>query len=76
MYYVTIPREFLKLHKYVNLVADVMLVNNIPFLVSMYFSIRSINVGHVPTRAANNLSKSLKIIMYFYSRGSMIVKTM
>ena len=33
--YVAIPRDFLKLHTHVTLIADVMFVNNIPFLVTL-----------------------------------------
>ena len=32
MEYIEIPRDFMKLHMYVTLGADVMFVNNIPFL--------------------------------------------
>ena len=32
--YVYIPQDFVQLHKYVTLVADVMLVNGLPFLVT------------------------------------------
>ena len=32
--YVQIPRDFVQLHKYVTLVADVMFVNGLPFLIT------------------------------------------
>ena len=35
MYYVAVPREFLKLNKFVTLVADLIFVNNIPLLITM-----------------------------------------
>ena len=35
MYYVSVPREFLKLHKFVNLVADMIFVNVTPLLITI-----------------------------------------
>ena len=72
--YVDIPRDFLALHKYVNLVADVMFVNNIPFLITMSSGIKFVTVEHITIRTSKQLSKDPKIIMKFYARGSMIVK--
>ena len=73
--YVQIPRDFIKLHKYVALVADVMFVNNIPFLITMSRKIKFITVEHIPTRTAKQLSKGLKRVMRLYSRAGMIVQT-
>jgi hypothetical protein len=33
--YVQIPRDFVKMHKYVTLAADVMFVNGLPFLITL-----------------------------------------
>jgi hypothetical protein len=33
--YVQIPRDFVKIHKYVTLVADIIFVNGLPFLVTL-----------------------------------------
>ena len=74
MYYFSIPREVLKLHKYVTVVYDVTFVNNILFLITMYWGIRFITVEHVPTCTANQLSKSLRRILCSYSCGSMVVQ--
>ena len=38
MYYVSAPREFLKLRRFVNFVADVMSVNVTPLLITMFCS--------------------------------------
>jgi hypothetical protein len=73
--YVVVPREFMKLHKYVTLVADVMFVNGIAFLVTMFRGIKFVTSEHVPTHTAKQLSKSLKRIIQLYSRGGMIVQT-
>jgi hypothetical protein len=73
--YVAVPHEFMKLHKYVTLVADVMFVNGIAFLVTMSRGIKFITAEHIPTRTAKQLSKSLKRIMQLYSRGGMVVQT-
>jgi hypothetical protein len=58
MDYVVVPREFMKLHKYVTLVADVMFVNGIAFLVTISRGIKFVTTKHVPTRTAKQLSKS------------------
>jgi len=73
--YVEIPKDFLLLHRSVTLVADVMFVNNVPFLITMSRGIKFITVEHVKSRTAKQLSRSLVRIMQLYSRGSMIVQT-
>jgi hypothetical protein len=52
MDYVAVSREFMKLHKYVTLVADVMFVNGVTFLVTMSRGIKFVTAEHVPTRMA------------------------
>ena len=47
--YIYIPIYSPKLHKHVTIVFDVMFVNNIPFLVKMYCSIKFTTVEHIPT---------------------------
>ena len=73
--YVAIPRDFLALHKYVNLVADVMFVNNTTFLTTMSPVIKFMTVEHIPSSKDKQLSKNLKITMKLYSRGRIIVQT-
>ena len=46
IYFVTIPRDLLKNHKYVTLEDTVMFVKNIPFPITMYCGIRLITVEH------------------------------
>ena len=73
-YYVTVPYNFLELHKYATLVADVCFVKNVAFLVTMSRDIRFATVEFIRTRTAKQLIKSLKIAMKLYTRGSMQVK--
>ena len=73
--YVAIPKYYLAFHKYVTLVEHVMFVNNTPFQISMSRGIKIVTVEHIPSRTTKQLSKNLKIIMDFYSRGSVIVLT-
>ena len=46
--HVAVPRDFLKLHKFVTIVADVMFVNDTPLLITMSRSINYVTVKHVP----------------------------
>ena len=73
--YVAIPRDFLKLHTHVTLVADVMFVNNIPFLVTLSRGIKFVTAEHVRSRTAKQLAKSIKRVMQLYGRAGMIVQT-
>ena len=45
--YVAIPRDFMKLHTHVTLVADVMFVNNITFLVTLSRGVKFVIAEHV-----------------------------
>ena len=63
------------LHKYVTLVAYVMIVKNIPFLITMSRGIKFVAVKRIPSIMDNQLRKKLNMIMDLYSRGSMIVQT-
>ena len=50
--YVAIPRNFLKLHTHVTLVAGVIFVENIPFLVTLPRGIKFVTAEHVRSRTA------------------------
>ena len=50
MYYIAVPKDFLKLHKFVTLVEDVMFVNGAPFLITMSRRIKFVTVEHITTR--------------------------
>ena len=75
MYYVAVPKDFLKLHKFVITMSDVMFVNIAPFLITMACGIKFVTIEHIPTPTGKQLSKSLKKVMKIYSRSSMIVHT-
>ena len=60
VYYVSVPREFLKLHKLVTLVVDIIFVNITPLLITMSHGIYFVTVQHMPSRTSMKLSKSLK----------------
>ena len=55
--YVAVSKDFIKLHKFVTLVADVVFVNGAPFLIIMASGIQFLTVEHIPTCTAKQLSK-------------------
>ena len=57
MGYISVPKYFLKLHKFVTLVADVMFVNGATFLITMSRGIKFVTVEHIPARTDKQLSK-------------------
>ena len=73
--YVAVPREFLELHKYVTLVADVCFVNNVAFLVTISRGIKFVTDEFIMTRTDKQYIKSLKVVMKLYTRGSMKFQT-
>ena len=74
IYYVALPRDFLKVHKFVTLVTAVISVNNIPFMITMSSCIRVITVEHVSTHTYKKLGKRLKIIIRLYLRVNFCAK--
>ena len=75
MNFVAISWVFLKLHKFVTLVEDVMFMNSATFLITMSRVIKFVIVKHIPTHMAKQFSKYLKIVMNIYSRSKTVVKT-
>ena len=75
MDFVAVPKDFLKLHKFVTLVAYVIFVNGAPFLITMPCGIKYVTVKHIQTHTAKQLSKYLKQFMKIYSISSMILHT-
>ena len=57
MYYVYLPRDFLKLHMFVTIVADAMFVNGASFLITIACGINVLTVENVPTSMAKYLGK-------------------
>ncbi len=58
--YVQIPWNFVQLHKYVTLVADVMFVNGLPFLVTSLRGLSLVRIEHLPSRTAKHLAQTLE----------------
>jgi hypothetical protein len=52
--YVQIPHDFMELHKYVTLVADIMFVNGLPFLVPSLQGISLVTIEYLKLRMQNN----------------------
>ena len=57
MDYIDAPKYFLKLHKFITLVTDVMFVNSSPLLITMPHGIKFVTVEHISTRTDKPLSK-------------------
>ena len=66
--YVAIHRDFLALHRFVSLVADVIFVNNIHFLITMSHGIKFVTFEYTSYLTAKELSKKLKRVMKLYGR--------
>ena len=73
IYYISVPSYFLKIHKFVTIVADVMFVNGASLLITISRGIKFVISEHIPTRMAKKLSKSLNLVMKIYSRSGMIL---
>ena len=58
MDYISVSRDCLKLHKFVTILADMMFVNNRPFLNTMPCSINVVTDEHGSTCTYEQLSKS------------------
>ncbi len=58
--YVQIPRDFVKMHKYITLAADVMFVNGLPFLVTLSRGISLVKIEFLPSRTAKHLVHTLR----------------
>ena len=73
--YVAVTCDFLVLHKYATLVEAVCIIDSVAFLVTMSRGIKFVAVDFIRTRNAKQFSKSLKIVIKLYTRGSMKVQT-
>ncbi len=72
--YVKIPRDFIKMHKYVTLVADVLFVNGLPFLVTFSRGISLIMIEFLPLRTAKCLVLTLEQVIRVYGVAGFIVQ--
>ncbi len=60
--YVQIPQDFVQLHRYVTLVADVMFMNGLPFLVTSSRGLSLVTIEHLPSRTAKRLAQTLEFL--------------
>ena len=63
MYFTKIPPEFYLQHKFITLTVDVMLVNEIAFLITFSQNIKLLTVEHVPNQTVGQLAKSIMKIV-------------
>ena len=70
-----IPRDFVQLHKYAALVADVMFMNGLPFLVTSSRGLSLVTIEHLPSRTAKHLVQTLERVFRIYSSIGFIVQT-
>jgi hypothetical protein len=73
--YVKIPQDFMELHKYVTIVADVMFINGLPFMVTSSRGISLVTIEFLPSRTAKQLACSVERIVRIYGRAGFIVQT-
>jgi hypothetical protein len=73
--YVKIPGDFVEMHKYVTIVAEVMFVNGLLFLVTSSRGISLITIEFLPSRTAKFLASSVKRVVRIYGRAGFIVQT-
>ena len=75
MDYVQILRDLIQTNKYVTLTADIMYVNNLPFVITYGRYIGLIMAKFMPNRTATQLAHNLKRIISLYSRAGFIIQT-
>ncbi len=73
--HVQIPWDFVQLHKYVTLVADVMFVNGLPFLVTSLRGLRLVTIENLPSRTAKCLALTLERVLRIYATAGFVVQT-
>jgi hypothetical protein len=72
--YVKIPQDFIKMHKYVTLVVDILFVNGLLFLVTSLRGISLIRIEFLPLRTAKHLAMTLERVIKVYGLGGFIVQ--
>jgi hypothetical protein len=63
---VQIPRDFVQLHKYVTLVADVMFMNGLPFLVTSSRGLSLVTIEYLSSRMAKRIVHTLQRVFRIY----------
>ena len=70
-----VPREFMKLHKYVHLTADIFFVNKIPFFITLSRNIDFTAVTHLKDRKAKTIFEAFKSHYRYYLQRGFIITT-
>ena len=73
--YFQIPRDLIQTNKFVILPADVMYVNNLPFVITYGRGIGLIMTDFMPNQTATQSACNLKRIIGLYSRAGFIIQT-
>ncbi len=73
--YVQIPRDFVQLHKYITLVADVMFVNGLPFLVTSSQGFSLVTIEHLQSRTTKHLVHTLEMVFRIYATARFVIQT-
>ena len=71
---VQIPKDFVQMHKYVTLVADVMFVNGLPFLVTSSRGLSLVTIEYLPSRTTKRLVHSLNRVCAIYATAGFVVQ--
>jgi hypothetical protein len=71
--YVQIPRIILERYQLVTLEVDVMIVNGVPFLVSVFRGLNLITAEFTPTCTSKALASKIDQIAHLYARGGFTV---
>ena len=64
---VVMPWDFMRLHKFVTLAANIMFVNSIPFLLTRSRGIQLTTIEFLPRRAATIIGDKLIQVLQVYS---------
>ncbi len=68
-----IPWDFVQLHKYIMLVADVIFVNGLSFLVTSLQGLSLVTFEHLPSRTAKRLVHTLKRVFRIYATARFVI---
>jgi hypothetical protein len=68
------PWDFVQLHKYVTLVADVRFVNGLSFLVTSSRGLSLVTIEYLPSRTAKCLVHTLQKVCRIYGTAGFVVQ--
>ena len=74
--YMTCPKELVDINREITLTADVMFVNQVPFLITLGWHIGLVTTNHLPRWIAKHIAKILSRVVHVYNRGGFKVQTM